>query len=352
LIDTVQLKFRRIPTTEQLHDHWEQMAHTIPGSPTPRLRYVYNTQPSDGIALKATYLPQDYHGQGMLLIELSLPKALFGVNWRMIPDIPSAISASDSAIRLLPGLPDLGSIGHGEIVRLDACYNYQVGDDMQPYLQALSRLEYPRRQTVPFLGTGVEYRSRRCKTKFYDKYAETDKRRLPPELWPPIGTLRHETTYRRSREVKSACRVEREETLTLADLDPDAVLEILRRDLAFLGIYGCSFATRELALERLCHRYGENRGLRLFGALHAQQENHRKTFANKVRIERHSVSRLLRDLHASGIAPAIVEGKPLPPLEITWPPENNPLPAPRRSPLASEESSPSSEEVSNEITSK
>ncbi|HUT59041.1 MAG TPA: hypothetical protein VNA25_14425 [Phycisphaerae bacterium] len=340
MIDTIQLKFPRIPTPDQLHDYWQTISHTAPNAAVPRLKYVYNTQPSDGIALKATYLPQDYENQPMLLLELSFPKALCGINWPMIPDIASAIHAVDSAIARLPGLPPINTIGTGVVTRLDACYNYQVGGNLQHYLRALSRLEYPHRQTVPFMGTGVEYRSILCKTKFYDKLLETAKQHVDFDLYPPPGTLRHETTLRGARDVAHKVFSRSQYQIKLQDIHPDDVINVLVKDLRHLGIENCSFATADLALQRLCAYYGNIKGPRLYGIYSACQDRRKCDIAAETHMQRHSVNRLLRQVRAAGIAPAASEAESLPPLQIIWPPQDDSPLAPRRTTPAFEESYP------------
>jgi hypothetical protein len=194
---------------------------------------------------------------------------------------------------------------------LDPCYNYSVGPALYAYLQALSRLEYRSRQTVPFVGTGVEYRCQSVKTKFYDKRSETTSLHpQDPAAWAPPGTLRHESTLRNTRDVRRALR-----SLTVptfGSLEPESVLDILWRDLRHLGILDCTFATRDLALETLCDRYGPNRGLRLYGALCAFQDRQKNRLASETRTQRHAVTRTLAYLRKAGLAPALAEAVPLP----------------------------------------
>jgi hypothetical protein len=196
---------------------------------------------------------------------------------------------------------------------------------MHAYLQALSRLEYRARQTVPFLGTGVEYRSNSGKTKFYNKRRETlELYKTDDTHWAPPGTLRQETTFRHTRDVTQALRWVG--TPTLNALQPENVLDILYRDLKHLGILDCQFATREVALQILCDEYGSNRGLRLYGALSAFQDRLKGRLAYEIGTKRHSIVRLLREASKAGIAPAMVEGHSLPPLEIKWPPSPEQVP--------------------------
>lgn len=255
MIDTVVVKFQTEPTEENLPHGWAKSTHTDLERGEVREKYIRNVDP-----FKATYYPIDHKGRPLLTIEFSLPKVLYGVNWPMLADIGAAVTKADEMLAADPGFPPLPSAGGAEIVRLDACYNHQVGDSLHGYLQALSRLEYRARQTVPFLGTGVEYRCLSGKTKFYDKRRETvELYKTDLAAWAPPGTLRQETTFRHTRDVTQALRWVGRPTLNA--LQPTNVLDILYRDLQHLGILDCRFATREVALQILCGEYGNNKGI-------------------------------------------------------------------------------------------
>jgi hypothetical protein len=321
-MDTVVGKFQIELTEEYLNEGWDMSTHTSGKTGEIKTKYMRNADP-----FKGTYYPIGYGPQAkpLLTLEFSLPKVLYGVNWPMLVDVKLAVAKADEMLAADAGWPDLPSIGEAEIVRLDVCYNHSVGEHLHAYLQALSRLEYRARQTVPFLGTGVEYRCLSGKTKFYDKRAETiAMHHNQPDHWAPPGTLRQETTLRHPRDVAQALRLSR--PVKLNDLQPEAALDVMWRDLRHLGIVGCQFATADLALKTLCDAYNDIKGLRLYGALHASQERQKNLVAHETGTLRHSITRLLREIRTAGIAPAIVEGEPLPPLEIKWPPSRDQVP--------------------------
>lgn len=322
MIDTVVVKFRTEVPPDKLDCGWATSEYHNPKKKNESQKKHMLNQGK----FKATYYPCARHIHApLLLLEFSLPKVLYGTNWPMLVDLQAAIAKADEFIAGNPALPDLPSVGDADLVRLDACYNHSVGDDIHAYLQALSRLEYRSRQTVPFLGTGVEYRAVSAKTKFYDKLAEAIAL-YPgvPEWWPPPGTLRQETTLRKSRETAAALRSTRVATLNRLTLE--MVLDILWRDLKHLGIVDCQFATSNLALETVCEHFGSNKGLRSYGALCAFQDRQKSRVAFEMGTLRHNVNRLLREISRLGIAPAIIEGQPLPPLEIRWPPPKDQVP--------------------------
>jgi hypothetical protein len=105
--------------------------------------------------------------------------------------------------------------------------------------------------------------------------------------------------------------------------DAEAMLAALKQR---LGIVGCQFATREAALEVVCGRYGGIRGLRLYGPLCAYQGRLKGRVAYETGPRCHTILRLLREARKAGVAPAMVDGDPLPPLEIRWPPSPEQVP--------------------------
>lgn len=254
MVDMVTVRSANGPTEDNLRHKWEISTHIDFHTGEIKEKYIRNCDP-----FKGTYYPIGYKGDSVFILDFSLPKVLYGMNWPMVLDIPAAVARADEMLAADPGWLELGSVGDAEIVRLDACYNHSVGDDLHAFLQALSRSEYRSRQTVPFLGTGVEYRCGTGKTKFYDKRAETNRYHPEePELWAPPGTLRQESTLRSARGVAQATRARG--VTTLNEVTPEIVLDILRRDLKHLGIIGCQFATRDVALEVLCDRLGPDKG--------------------------------------------------------------------------------------------
>jgi len=319
MIDTVKLKFDVQPTDDHFRAGWEQKGTTYLASGDIDPFFVYNPDKTYRIPIKVTYFPIDWQGNPLFWIELSLPRVVYGYNWPMIPDIPTAIDALDALFHNCPALPYIPTAADGQIIRLDACYNYFVGDAIPHYLRALSKLEYPRRQTVPFMGTGVEYRSASSKTKFYDKCQEAKHHRLPAEVSPPPGTLRHETNYHKTATTAAALRSPK--PVRLGDLTPEPVLDILRRDQQHLSILNCWFATRDSSLRQLSLHYSPAKVMRIFGALSAGQERDKQTIADDADVSRRTVNRYYREAAQAGLARALTEIEDLPPLEIVWPPD-------------------------------
>ena len=78
MLDTIRVKYPIVPTKEQLVE-WTA---DIKSRPTGVSRkYIYNYKLDEAL-LKYTYIPTDYTGNPLLMLELSLPKLLFDNNYQ------------------------------------------------------------------------------------------------------------------------------------------------------------------------------------------------------------------------------------------------------------------------------
>lgn len=308
LIDTVRLSARARPDKEQLRWYWQKREVT-PARRTPHTEYFFNPDKASGLPLRATYRPESRQGPDQLLIEVSLPKVVFGNNWTLIPNVGSATRALDEMIEALPALPALPPSLEMSLSRLDVCYNYAVGELLPYYLEALSRLDYPHRTTVRFNAQTVEYRAKSVKSKFYDKHTES-------ACQAPPGLLRHEITFQRAREIRQALAADR--LVTLGDLTNNELLRyFLERDLHRLGVFHKPFATLNTAAARLLAEFGPNRGGYRYTLLSLYQHLSKEQIMLELGMTRNALNRLLAEIRRSGIALALSEAsEELPPLEV------------------------------------
>jgi hypothetical protein len=307
MIDTVRLWCIARPTEEHL-THWHKREDTG-GREGTRTEYYYNPTHAEGVPFRATYRPQALQGYDQLQIEMSLAKLVFGNNWTLLTHLEAAYAAADEAIAANPAIPDIGPTAALLLSRLDVCYNYPVGDLLPYYIQALSRLYYPRRTTARFNTETVEFRAASVKSKFYDKPAETNGQ-------APAGLLRHEATFHRARPIREALRFQ--EPVKLGDLTIPLLRGLIETDLERLGILGRPFATRNQAWERLFQTYGPNRGSYRFSALVLLQDADKDQVAGRIGITRSALNKLLADVRRAGVPLAFSEAsEPLPPLEVT-----------------------------------
>jgi hypothetical protein len=100
-----------------------------------RTVYIFNPV-VDETTLRFTYYPTDYSGKPMLTLEMSLPKLVFDNNYQMLGSIDGAVKIANMALANVPHIPKL-DIGEGILIRLDMCYNHQVGEAVDDYINAL-----------------------------------------------------------------------------------------------------------------------------------------------------------------------------------------------------------------------
>ncbi len=304
MIDTIRVKFPIDPTKEQLKNWTHKTTSTLTGMKDV---YIYNPE-INGAMCKFTFYPQDYKGNPLLTLELSLPKLFFGYNYKMLDSILDATTAVNSRFETVPNIPRL-DLAQGILIRLDMCYNHQVGDAVNDFVKAISNLEYPHRRTKHHRYEGVEFRAKHKKTKFYNKenesgYAEAH------------GILRQEITLMNAKDIQKLFGVKQP---TLTDVTKEKVIEFLQDDLEKLGLLGNSIATRNTALNSLCEEYGTDAGMYYFSLLKLKMEKSKKQVAKETGMHPRSLDRKLKKIVEAGIPRTLADREePLPPLEIKF----------------------------------
>jgi len=318
MIDTVRLLTRARPTAEQL-TWWNRHETNTPAGKC-RIEYYFNPSADTGIPVRATYRPESIIGLNLFVLEMSLPRILFGSNWQLVLDIEAAITAADRIIASVDAFPPLPSVAHMTVSRLDICYNYPLGHLLPHYLNALARLHYARRDSARFNTETVEFRAKSVKSKFYDKHRETNGE-------APAGLLRHEVTLHRAGKVKWALGFKR--PVTLRDLHPHMLKQVLDDDLDRLGIRNRPFRTSLNAAQALIDKYGPIRGPRIYGVLTMYQQFGPDQIADMFGITQPTVTRLLADVRKANMSTALTDTETdLPPLTITLP-TDLPPPSPK-----------------------
>jgi len=308
VIDTVRLNTTGRPTDEQFRWYWRKREDT-PARETKRTTYFFNPDHKSGIVVNATYRPQAHEGPDQLLLVMSLPKVVFGNNWTLLFDLGAAVQAADDMLRSLSRIfPPLPSIADMVVSRLDACYNYPVGDLLPYYIAGLGVLDHPHRTRVQYKAETVEFVAKTVKSKFYDKHAES-KRQSPP------GLLRHEVTLHKTRAIKEALGLDK--PLRFSDLTADLLKYLLERDQHRLGIFEKSFASVNRVARKLVQEFGPNRGGYRYMVLNLYQRLERAQICEELSIDRNTLNRLLAEIRKTGISLALSENdEPLPPLEV------------------------------------
>ena len=304
MLDTIRVKYPIVPTKEQLEYWRHNLSRTQEGVSQ---KYIYNYM-LDEAMLKYTYIPTDYSGNPLLMLELSLPKLLFGNNYQMILGIDSTIKMGNLLMRDIPHAPNL-DLAEGILIRLDICYNHQVGDLVDDYIKALGLLDYPHRRTKYHRNEGVEYRAKHKTTKFYNKEREA-------KMSEAKGLLRQELTLMNSKDIQKLLGIKKP---TLTDITKNFVVEQLESDLEKLRLLGNSIHTRDTALVALCQAHGDMAGLYYYGLLLSKLDKSKKEIANNIQKHPRTIDRKLRKIVDAGIPLTLTEkDEPLPPLEIKF----------------------------------
>jgi hypothetical protein len=313
-LDTIRVKYVRPMSLEQLRD-WHQYTHFKPDGTMSR-RYILNTSLDLGspdaallgcrVSIRATYVPVDDQGNPILTIETSLPKAVFGNNFTMIRDLAEATFIANQLLARIPALPSV-DLAEGILIRIDACYNHQVGPLVPHYINAIGTLDYPHRRTRLHRNEGAEFRSKHNATKFYDKLQEAKH----PDAY---GILRQESTFLSPKRIADLLGKQQP---TLADVSTEWVVSILEADLERLRLHDRIIANAGTSFAILCEKYGPYAGPFYWALLKNNLTIPKRALAKTTKLHPRSLDRRLKDITDAGVALTLTDTvEPLPPLEI------------------------------------
>ena len=305
MLDTIRVKYPISPDPEQLR-YWIRKTTTTQTRGVKET-YIYNPKITEGeVSLRYTYYPLGYDCKPLLALELSLPKLLYGNNYQMLINIDGTIKKANELLARVPHAPIL-DLAEGILIRLDMCYNHQVGDAVEDYVKAIGNLDYPHRRTKYHRYEGVQFKAKHITTKFYNKYKETGSQEA-------FGILRQEATLLEPKDIQKFLDKRRP---TLLDVHRDLVADYLKNDLRKLSLLDNSIATRDTALKMLCDAHGEMAGFYYYGLLVSKTEKSRKGIASETHTHPRSLDRKLRKIVDTGIPLTLTDREePLPPLLI------------------------------------
>ena len=302
MLDTIRIKYPISPTAEQL-ESWTKKVTTTPIGTWET--YIYNPQVYNAV-LRLTYFPISYDGKPMLTLETSLPKLVLDNNYQMLGSIDGTIKIGNMMLEDLPHVPNL-DLAEGILIRLDMCYNHQVGEAVEDYIRAIGNLDYPHRRTKHHRYEGVEFRAKHKTTKFYNKERESG-------YTEAHGILRQEITLIRAKDIQKLLGKKKP---TLLDVSKEFIVEQLEDELAKLGLHGNLIATHNTALQKLCDTHGNLAGLYYYALLLNKMDKSRKQIMKETGIHPRSLDRKLQMIVQDGIPLTLTEREePLPPLTI------------------------------------
>jgi hypothetical protein len=301
MLDTIRVKYPIWPTPEQLQG-W---THRVTTTPTgTRETYILNPT-VDQTVLRFTYFPIAYDGKPMMTLELSLPKLILDNNYQMLGSIDGTIKIGNLMLDNIPYVPKL-DLAEGILIRLDMCYNHQVGEAVEDYIKAIGNLDYPHRRTKHHRYEGVEFRAKHATTKFYNKERESG-------FAEAHGILRQEITLIDPKDIQKIFG----KRPTLLAVSKEKVIEALQDDLAKVGLLGNSITTRSTALQTLCNTYGQEAGIYYFGLMTSKMDKSKRQLVNETDLHPRSLDRKLKKIREAGIPLTLTDREePLPALTI------------------------------------
>lgn len=230
MIDTVVIKFRE-ELSEIMTDSWYE-DHNKPKSGLYTFLYPINN--NENIYLE--YRKRDYSGKPLLLIQLSVPKCIYGNNIDLVrtEDIEKLQQLYFNLCRVDPRLPTVNLLA-GVIHRIDFCCNYYVGKYLDDFIAILRRSSHPTRKRCCYSNkpgrdqdNGVVFPSGQVQTKFYDKELEAG---LPFQK----GILRHETSYRDEKRIAKLFGQKQPTLASVLPILPGISKKVLEKDLKIFG---------------------------------------------------------------------------------------------------------------------
>ena len=331
MIDTVHLKFR--PSSMDSFLHHPQWVTYIKEKYNGDRDIAYKSKfYINGANIYCTYRPLDFICQPLLTVNISsLPKMIFGNNYLMIEDLPSAINEANKLLKSIYWLPPI-DIENGKISRIDYCFNHNVGENIRSYLDVISQGYLPHRDKDIWYNNpkkssaknnGVNFNSKMVKGKFYDKEMECHN----PQAY---GMLRQEVVYSDRNSIALLYGknqpVLKDTTLEIARNALEKELHSLKLNLPIPG----NEELQNVLFEK--YRYGQASVLSQYQEV--KQKNEKKShkeIAEMIGVSYQTVRRYERQIAEAGVSPVINPGEnSLPPLHIgefknSIKPEQNPL---------------------------
>jgi hypothetical protein len=316
MIDTIAGKFETGPFHLKCPNSWETLT---------REYYDFKTNSQQTSRIHSLALRQariSVMGDGGLLrVEASLPKLVYGNNLESIVDpAPAFEQLTELVLDHVGG--EIRNVSHMEFLRVDYAHNFTVGNHLQAYVDTVGKVNFLKhRRTTDGCG-GIEWWSKNGRRiRFYDKHKEileTEKKSVPEAK----GVLRFEIQLRKKSQFLQ--RRLNEKHLTLGEVTKPAVAyACLSETLNRMG-FDLKFVTRDRARDILDAAFGYRKATRLLGVLrrletepmeHLRSTSARSTFyADK------------KDLRLFGLWPpsstqAELPGLQLPPLSSFFVPE-------------------------------
>jgi hypothetical protein len=210
MLDTVRFRFY-VTINQQNLDKWQSK-----GDYGRTYGYTYDI---DGYHFHANYckIPYGENQPNFLDLSFSLPKTL-GCNHEMLyqQNLEMALDIIEKIIEEKCGFLQLENLRDAEVSGFHVCYNFNVGTDIDYYLEAIKKIEIPRWKKTIHSST-VRFETDEVTINIYNKYIKCGH----PEAQ---GILRLEVQIKKARRVKEILRIERP---TIIHITPVIAKEII-----------------------------------------------------------------------------------------------------------------------------
>jgi len=259
MFDTVTSKFEHGPyfPKPQTKDSWETRSRDFFDSKLgTRITSISHTlsRPEARIAI--------FGDAGILTVEASLPKLLYGNNLATVNDATKALDRLRGFVtEYVDG--DIPHLGEMDYLRVDFVHNFRLGSALPDYVRTLSKVSFLKHRRTTDVYGGVEWWSNNGRRiRAYDKHKEIfekDKKRVPAAR----GVLRFEIQLRKKSGFLQ--RRQQNKKLTLQDvLKPEIAYCCLVETLNAMCL-GIDFQTQDGARELLDRHFPYRKSTRLLG---------------------------------------------------------------------------------------
>lgn len=320
MIDTLHVSFHTELNVNQFDGKWTK--HTTEQKDVFQQKKViesYSRKVYIGSSLVfLKYHTLDYTGVPLFDVEISsMPKVLGYPDGYLLADISPVVDKVNELLRSLSGIPKDINLWDGKILRIDFCFQFSLGENIDSYIDVISHLNYPHRTRGVYandakkgIDNGVCFYSKSCLCKFYDKGKESSARKIQ-------GVLRMETSLSKPNAITRAFGGVLTPP-TLREITNDMLKAVLLKDLHVLGLDLPYILDIDGAFERLKNVYGAKQALVLrdtLEAVHGCTAFSINQIAKVLGVKKSSVYNRIKDIKKAKLVPALnMSGKRLMPL--------------------------------------
>lgn len=297
MIDTIVLQFRYELSEDDLVN-WDKYRGTYTKT------FTYENK-----SFFAKYIPINYKDfKPMLRIYLSPPNILFGCSHQSVnvSELITAIPIFDHLIHKHPIFSNLESISYAQLVRFDACHNFQVGTLIPDYLDVIKKAEFGKKKKNIY-DTSVQFISSEETISIYDK-KEICKH---PEAF---GLLRIEDQIKKANLVQEILG---KEFPTIHDLSDELLIGLIQKVLDTLYLSEVNICCMTESERRIQDALPNRKVLRKNLINYLRDTQHRTPEYIKGNTSLPTIRKYKKILNEIGISPYLVDKHiELPPLEI------------------------------------